>query len=124
MRRRVYILAISILGSVGSLSGCIASVDGTPTGEGEYNFDLEVGDISLDNFPVSASGAHSSINDYTGGDTDSDSNDGFGDDNEGYYCEMLCDCIEQSGEMDYDSCMATVSNLTDAQCQEAYGATC
>jgi hypothetical protein len=120
MKRTVYIFAISMLGAIGALPGCIASVDGTPTGEGEYNFDLQVGDISLEKFPAGTSGGNASGNGHVHDDTGNDSDENHA----GNYCEMLCECMEDFEQMDYDTCMMSVSNLTDDQCREAYDASC
>ena len=116
MSTRFFIVVFFIMISIYMLAGCLSSVDGTPSGDGLYDFDLAVGDLSLDKFPASAYSGSGGPSYYdmreidTSGDTD--------------YCEMLCDCADAMGVMDYDDCLDTIDYLTEAECEEQYLEVC
>ena len=115
MHTRFYCLGAVL--AVGFLfTGCLSSVDDADDGEGEYDYNLSIADISLEDFPVSASIVDYNIT-ITGDGIDTA-------DTGADYCHLLCMCLGAWDDISYEECLAEISDYSQSDCEDDYSELC
>jgi hypothetical protein len=119
-------------GTVLLTAGCLSSVSGSADGS-EYDHALEIGGLSLDNFPAGSSGVYvdpSSMDNSSSGGSDLDADadvDYDYDTGLSEICEDFCDCYEEfsGGTITFDECMTSMASaMTEDQCQAGLDELC
>jgi hypothetical protein len=131
MKKRIdFCILTIVVGAALLTAGCLSSVNGSADGS-EYDHSLEIGGLSLDNFPVNSSGVYADPSQFTPspGTSDLDADADFDyeyDTGLSEVCEDFCDCyVEVMGTMTFSDCMTSMaSSMSDDACQAGLDELC
>jgi hypothetical protein len=104
-------------------AGCLPAVDGPTQANGNYNHDLSIGQIALENFPAGGYGIEGEGMDAvvemdvdTGPDMGGGEDTGTGAPDD--WCAVFCECQEtMDTAYNYETCMADYGGAPAATCE-------